>query len=262
MKTPALTASRVLRPAPLIIISLLLIMVTGCGKKGPVRPKLGTLPQAPQELALKQHGSSLVLSWALPAQNLDGSRIEALSGFRIRRLDYDSETGCPTCREPHVEVAQLDLEEPAPGQRIGNRFYWRDHNIRTHSGYRYAVSSLAGGGESPVATIHRVVQQPPASPTELQSVPGDRQVSLKWLAPILEEEQELVGYNLYRRQDGQTDLIIPINTDPITSTSLLDQGLNNGRSYAYSVSALVRNDNQLLESINTPEILVTPGKSP
>ena len=49
--------------------------------------------------------------------------------------------GCPTCRDPQNEVAELDLKYPAPAQRIGNWLYWRDLDVRIDSGYRYARSS-------------------------------------------------------------------------------------------------------------------------
>ena len=62
-----------------------------------------------------------------------------MTGFRINRLAYDAAEGCPTCREPQMEVAELDIKYPDPGQRNGDRIYWRDLAIRTANGYRYAI---------------------------------------------------------------------------------------------------------------------------
>lgn len=249
------------RTAVLIIISMTMIIMTGCGKKGPVRPKLDTIPEAPQNLTLQQQGKLFVLGWTIPAKNQDGSQAEGLVGFRIKRLSYDGAEDCPTCRDPQIEVAELDIDAPDPGQRIGDRIYWRDLDIRPGSGYRYAIAPLiVGGGEGPAATIHLAVQQPPASPSNLQVEAGDRQVKVEWTAPVLKEGAALVGYNLYRRQAKRSFPIIPVNTEPLKSTSLLDRGLDNDRAYEYRVSAVVSIGGQMLESMATPGALITPQK--
>ncbi|MGK2944728.1 MAG: hypothetical protein ACSLFC_08310, partial [Desulfuromonadales bacterium] len=138
------------------MISLMLIMmITACGKKGPVRPKLGSLPMAPEKVTLQQQGNLFLLGWTIPSSNQDGSNAEELTGFRIKRLVYDAIDDCPTCRDPQDEVAELDSSYPVSGQRFGNRIYWRDLDIHIGNGYRYAIVPLTvGGQEGPAATVH------------------------------------------------------------------------------------------------------------
>ena len=250
------------RYAALITISLFLIVMTvGCGKKGPVKPKLTALPKAPTKVTLQQQGNLFVLGWTIPTANLDGSDAEDLTGFRIKRLTYDAAEDCPTCREPQTEVAELDITYPAPGQRIGKRLYWRDLDIRLNSGYRYAIAPLTlGDEEGPSATIHLAAQQSPPTPTNLQVKAGDAQVTVQWTAPVLSADMNLVGYNLYRRQAKRPFPIVPVNTKPLKETRLLDRGLDNGRAYEYRVSALIRIGDQLLESMTGPGALITPQK--
>ena len=252
-------SSRVPHLAALITISLLLIMMTtACGKKGPVRPKVIRHLEAPTEVTLQQQGNLYVLGWTIPTTSQDGSA-EDLTGFRIKRLVYDVTEDCPTCRDPQMEVADLDIKYPAPAQRIGNRFYWRDLDINQANGYRYAIVPITLGGiESPSATIHLAAQQPPPSPTDLQVKAGDAQVAVQWSAPALSEGTKLVGYNLYRRQAKRPFPIVPVNVEPLQVTQLLDRGLDNGRAYEYRVSALIRVGDQLLESMATPGALITP----
>ena len=88
------SAPRATRRALLMTISLILIvMLTACGKKGPVRPKLDTLPEAPGKVTLQQQGMLFVLGWKMPAKNQDSSKVEDLIGFRIKRLTYDAADG-------------------------------------------------------------------------------------------------------------------------------------------------------------------------
>jgi len=253
-------AFRVPRPATLVVISILLIgFCSGCGKKGPVRPKLASLPSAPEELTLQQQGNIFVLGWTIPSADLIGGGEEDVTGFRIRRMTYDAAGDCPTCRDPHEDMAELDIKSPAPGQRIGRRMYWRDMDIRSGIGYRYAIAPMIlGGQEGPAATIHLAAQQPPPSPTDLQAEAGDARVVVKWNAPVLPEGLQLVGYNLYRRQAQRPFPIVPVNANPLQVTRLVDRGLDNGRAYEYRVSALVRSGDQLLESMASPGALATP----
>ena len=256
---PRFSAPRATRHTLLITISLLMIvMLAACGKKGPVRPKVTRPLAAPFEVTLQQQGNLFVLGWTIPTANHDGSA-EDLTGFRIKRLTYDAAEDCPTCRDPQMEVTVLDIKRPAPGQRIGNRMYWRDLDIRPANGYRYAIVPLTLGGiEGPAATIHLAVQQPPPSPTALQVEAGDAQVTVQWTAPELTANMELLGYNLYRRQAKRSFPIVPVNIEPLQMTRLLDRGLDNGRAYEYRVSALIRIGDQLLESMASPGALITP----
>jgi predicted small lipoprotein YifL len=250
-----------LRLVALLLIGLLLLAMTACGKKGPVRPKLATLPEASQEVTLRQQGMLFVLGWSIPTKNQDGSPVEDLTGFRVKRLTYDIAQGCPTCQDPQDEVAELDIKYPAPGQRIGDRIYWRDLDILPDRGYRYAIAPLTvGGHEGPFTTIHLAAQQPPPAPTGLQVKGGDSEVTVQWTAPVLTAGMELVGYNLHRRLAKRPFPIVPVNAEPLEVTQLLDRGLENDRAYEYRVSALVRIGDQVLESMPGPGVLITPQK--
>jgi len=244
----------------LLIVSLLLVMMTtACGKKGPVRPKLTSQPQAPSEVTLKQQGNLFVLAWTIPAKNEDGSPIEDLQGFRILRLTYDANEACPTCRDPQEKVAELDLDYPNPGQRIGQRIYWRDTTILPGSGYRYAIVPLSIGGQvGSMASIHLAAQEAPAEPSALQAVAGDTQAQLSWTAPALPAGSQLVGYNLYRRTGQRPFPIVAVNVEPLKETRLTDRGLDNDRTYEYRVSAVTERDGQQLESRPTPGVAITP----
>ena len=250
---------RIPRAVGLIMTSLLLIMMTSaCGKKGPVRPKLDTPLPAVEELTLQQQGNFFILSWTIPSHK-ESAEVQGLTGFRINRLTYDSIQGCPTCREPQIEVAELDINFPDPGQRIGNRIYWRDLDIHPGGGYRYSIVPLAlGNQEGPSVTIHLAALVPPPSPMDLLAAAGDAQVTLQWMAPILPAEMQLVGYNLYRRQAKRPFPMVPVNSKPLEETRLLDLGLDNGRTFEYRVSAVVRLGDQLLESTASSVVQVTP----
>lgn len=262
MNTLSFATPRTLRPAARMLVLLALIaMIAGCGKKGPVRPRLATLPQAPSAVTLHQQGRLFLLSWAIPTYNQDGSAVEDLSGFFVRRLVYDAVEGCPTCRDPQTVVAEIDLRHPKPAQQIGGRIYWRDVDIQPGRGYRYAIAPRTiGGADAPAATAHLAAVPPLPPPAHFTVEAGDAQVALQWDAAALPAGAELLGYNLYRRHAERAFPILPVNRKPLQETRLLDRGLVNGQAYEYRVSALVRVGEQQLESMASPGALITPQK--
>lgn len=249
-------ASRSSRLA-LLIISLL--MITACGSKGPVKPKLLSLPAAPEAVSLHQRGDLLLLSWNLSEVNQDGGPAEDLVSYRIQRYIYPAEESCPTCREPDERVATIDLVFPEPAQRIGKRFYWRDTEVEEDYGYRYAIIPVTLGRDTGErAYVHQILQTAPPAPTNLQAEAGDSQVQLSWQEPELPQGMALLGYNLYRRMNRNLFPLVPLNNKPLEDTELLDRGLNNGRAYEYRVSTLVESNGVVLESLGSPGALITP----
>ncbi len=259
MKNPN-PGPRTLRLILLALLFLALAILSACGRKGPVRPPLATLPMAPTQFVIDQQGNDFLLSWTIPAKNQDGAAAEDLSGFRVYRLVYNAVDGCPTCRDPDQLVAELNLLRPEPAARIDKRFYWRDANIAAGTGHAYRVVPVTVGrqeGES--AATFRAWQQPPPAPTGLAAVAGDRQVQLSWAPPAaIPSGTQLVGYNLYRRTEGGSYPPVPLNVEPRREARLVDLSVEGGRVLAYRVSTLVRSGELLLESAPSAEVLVTP----
>ena len=233
-----------------LLVCLATTVMVSCGKKGPVRPKLGSLPNPPADVKLSQQGQSFLLSWSVPQTNQDGSAVEDLSGFVIKRLVFDAKEGCPSCREPHDRVADIDLHYPDPAQRIADRIYWNDLDIVSGSGYRYAIIPLTvGKQEVPGATIHLVSLPPVARPQNLVGKVDGALARLTWQPPELTEGFDLIGYNVYRRHTERAFPAVPLNKDPIKETELIDRNLEIGRSYAYLIRAVVRFGEHTLESM-------------
>ena len=140
------------------VAGLLLTALAGCGRKGPIKPKLLSLPAAPESVSLHQQGKTFLLSWTLPSKNQDGSDAEDLVGFRIRRYVYPADEPCPTCREPQETMLNMDISYPDPGLRIGDRFHWRDTSVELGYGYRYAITPVTIGRNSgDTAYVHQVL---------------------------------------------------------------------------------------------------------
>lgn len=252
---------RATRRALLLAICLTLItLLSACGKKGPVRPQLASLPAAPTELAVDQQGDDFLLSWRIPEKNQDGAPAEDLSGFHVYRLVYSAADGCPTCRDPEELVAAIEMVHPDPAVRIGKRLFWRDTAVAPGTGHAYLVVPFTvGDHQGTGAGTHRNWQTPPPAPGGLRAEAGDRQVSLNWTPPsALPEGQLLLGYNLYRRSANSAFPPVALNAEPLREPRLTDFAGEAGREAVYRVTTLVRSGELLLESTPSDEVAVTP----
>lgn len=89
---------------------------------------------------------------------------------------------------------------------------------------------------------------PPPVPTGLTATAGDRKVELHWNSVT---DPDLVGYRVY--QDG----IRISGSTPITQTSYIVTGLENGHEYSFQVSSV-----GLSESAKSQPVVVTPNAPP
>lgn len=257
MKTLRL-APWTLRLTLFFTLLLTVAVLTACGRKGPVRPQLGTLPAAPAEVRIAQQGDDFIVSWTIPDKNQDGTAVDDLLGFHLYRLVYNAAEGCPTCRDPEELVAAIALRRPEPATRLGKRLYWRDAAVAPGTGHAYLVVPVSIGGREGTGTgAFLTWMQPPAAPGELRAASGDRQVRLSWAPPAsLPEGQVLLGYNLYRRPAAGAFPPAALNAEPLREPRFIDFIGEGGREAVYRVTTLVRSGDRLVESAPSHETTV------
>jgi predicted small lipoprotein YifL len=244
----------------LVILALLLITASGCGRKGPVRPALLPLPAAPENIALQQRGDSMLLSWDIPNRNQDGSALTDLQGFRISRMRFEAQKDCPECRDTSSLLDEIDLDYLRQAQRVGNRLYFGDGALQTGFGYRYHVVPFTHSGrEGARATIQSTYLPPPPAPTGLLASGLDRMARLQWQG-VTDQRPEavLMGYRVYRRLDEQLFPPQPVNRLPVLEPGYNDFGLENGRRYHYSVTTVVRLGELTVESALSESTAMVP----
>ena len=95
----------------------------------------------------------------------------------------------------------------------------------------------------------------PNAPANLSGSAGDGSVDLNWDTV---SASDLDGYNVYRSTSSISDVsgMDPINGSPLPNTSYTDDGVNNGTTYYYVVTAVDGNGN---ESSASNEISRTPS---
>jgi hypothetical protein len=239
-----------------------ILLLTACGHKGPVRPLGEQIPVAPRDLSGLQQGDSFLLSWKIPTRNEDGSTLDNLLGFRVMRMDFNSDTPCATCRDTSREVHFVDLEYMDESQRKGDVIYLTDHDIQPGFAYRYHVAAVTTQNEIGIrATMDKRSHQPPLPPQNLNAEGLDRLVRLTWDEPLVpSEDAELLGYLIYRSSSDEPMPLTPITKKPIAGTNYEDLGVPNDTLLRYVIRTVLKIDNKEVYSSPAEETSVTPRK--
>src|SRR5262245_24974673 len=61
-----------------------LLLLTGCGKVGEPLPPFVRIPEPVKDLAVRQNGNDIVLTWTNPPKYVDGSSATDLARVQIR----------------------------------------------------------------------------------------------------------------------------------------------------------------------------------
>lgn len=237
-------------PLRTIAILLLLVFAAGCGKKGPVQPLRQPLPAAPEALTVQQKGDRFLVAWRPPVRNQDGSELKNLEKFRVYKMRYDLADDCPECRDTSVLLQEVDLDYLREVRRVGDRLYLWDTELEPGFGYQYRIVPVNTKRREGAPVILRLpFVNPPAAPGGLAAEDHDRMVRLRW-QPVTEAgaEAELLGYNLYRREGDEPFAFAPVNPEILAEPAFEDYGVENGRTYIYSVRAVIRLRGNTVES--------------
>jgi RHS repeat-associated protein len=182
----------------------------------------------------------IFLAWMAPAANEGVS----VTGYRVYRSD-------PNTASQYWSTSALTFED---GYQIANNVW-----------YSYIVTPLDSGGHEGYGVGALVIMGgdilSPNSPSGLNGIVGDGRVDLTWSQN--QSSEGVIGYHVYRAlgtgspvKISQTPVVSKKYVSPNTyAMSFTDQGLVNGSTYRYSVSAV---DSASNESPRSTEISLIP----
>jgi hypothetical protein len=208
-------------------------------------PAAPTLPP-PQDLAADLSDDGVTLTWTAIAE------APAIAGVQHRYRVYRREEGA----DKDAVAGEISLGAPGPVHYLDASFEWE----KTYF-YRITVVSVVaqakgearveGDDSSPIRVVAHDVF-PPAVPSGLQAVASSEGqkvfVDLIW-APVT--EQDLAGYNVYRREPDGT--AVKLNADLVKAPAYRDSTVATGKSYLYSVSSVDIRGNESAKSEEAAE---------
>ena len=126
-----------------ILGCLMVLLSSGCGKKGEPRAPELTMPQLIKNLTAKPDRNGIVLTWSRPTEYVDGKPLTDLTGFVIFRKDLSPT--CPECPVPYRPLTAVNVEDREKFVKQ-KQYRFIDENAQAQMIYRYRVSSQLKDG--------------------------------------------------------------------------------------------------------------------
>jgi hypothetical protein len=190
-------------------------------------------PATPTGLVATPGDSQIILDWA------DNTE-QDLAGYNVYRS--------MTAGEPYTKINAALVQTSD----------YVDSSVANGTTYYYVVTAVdlsSNEGSYSGEVSSTPIDMPPAAPTGLVATPGASQVSLNWND---NGEADVVGYNVYRRTEGGSYPLTPINVTLLTTSDYLDLAVTNGVTYYYVVTAVDSATPTPNESGDSSEVSATP----
>jgi hypothetical protein len=232
--------------APLALLALFVLTGFQCGKRTPPQPPRERVEQR-AELTAFQRGSTVILSWKMPARNAPPSSVLHIDRVEIYRL-----------AEPLTSpLALSEAEFASRAMVIGTQLIEDgDFGLKTVSyrdtlqfagqpiRLRYSVRFVNASGQR-AAFSNFVLLEPAASvagaPASLSAEVSQDAITLTWERPVENVDGttpvNLIGFNVYR-SDSEKQPGKLLNNTPITDSQFPDRFFEFEKKYFYFVRAV------------------------
>jgi hypothetical protein len=262
-----------------LLISIFLL-AAGCGAPGEPLPPTPPIPQAIADLAGKQAGDGVLLTFTMPGKSTLGEKLQQLPAFEVLRGTLradgtpdpksfrvvDTVPGALVARYSQRGLVQfVDPVSPSdPQLRSGQPFVYRVHTL-------FSAKRPSPDSKDVTLRLYPVAERI----TSLDASVTEQGIELKWPAPTRTSAGDplsgLEGYHVYRgelepatagvaasdpQQAKWKSPLLQLGATP--TTDYRDSGFDYGKTYAYLVRSLIESPGGALESSDSPLAIVTP----
>jgi predicted small lipoprotein YifL len=255
-----------------------LIVLAGCGIKGPPLPPEIRVADPTRDLTVFQENQQAILSWSYPSSTTSGESLHDLESVELWRatlLEVEAPVPGESARDRNLNrqllvsngerIAVLDqagLDAATRGSKLewyDNLEVWRrDNPADEPQMIWYAVRSVCcRGRESGLSNIARIVPTvPPAPPTELVLEAEAEGIRLSWVP--YEEVPVIV------ERSSDAELWNAVTGKPLSTGEWLDRSAGQGQGWNYRLRSVRRIENgpRVIGEPSTPVGLFYPDVYP
>lgn len=248
------------------------VCLLNCGKRRPPLPPIERVQQRTELLSGAQRGNQVILSWPAPQRNASDGSVQSIRRIDIYRL----------AEKPRAPLALTEEEFATRSTLIGSVTYDQIQSATEFLTYtdtlelageptrlRYAVRYVNAAGQRAAFSNFLLLEpaariaQPPTMIATGKEVSEDT-ITISWQPPAANIDGStpvnLLGYNIYRVAEAESDIGQPINAALISGTQYQDRSFKFGDSYRYVVrSVSLGTEGGQVESLNSNSISVSPG---
>jgi fibronectin type 3 domain-containing protein len=236
------------RAATLIGVLLASCSLMCCGLKTNPKPGAYVAPGLVGLVVGHVYPGVVNLKWDAPGQNIDGSSLNDLAGYKVYRSSHDVNEPCGDCETMGEFHAEVNLADPMNSELKGNEVIYKDFRITIGNVYYYWVSAFSGKGiEGRKSQVIKVIYDDiPPKPEGLRSSYDSRGVVLRWDAPV--RPAGIRWYKIYRGESGDLKKAEPLGRTRWAEKFYVDDAVEKDKPYYYTVRSMKKTGDVLMES--------------
>jgi hypothetical protein len=252
-------------------------LMVGCAAPGDPSPRHPTVPAAINDLAARQSGSAVVLTFSLPRQSTDRESLAEAPTIEIYRAALPP-GAAPDRKTPWRLVYSI------PSERVdsylnGDRVEFRDpltpDDLARTAGspLAYMVRTRAGKSRASDGSnfFTSRIYPPPGTPRDLHIFVTESAIALSWSEPLTAgAAPKTAGYRVYRAEIESGEETAPQDVSQVklrqplamqgsaASPEFSDTHFEFGHTYLYTVRAVAQYGEDATESADSAPAVVTP----
>ncbi|MGB6876497.1 MAG: fibronectin type III domain-containing protein [Candidatus Acidiferrales bacterium] len=274
--------TRRIHPAGHFAFGAALLLLFGCAAPGVPVTRQPAVPRAITDLSAKQSGDSIVLTFTLPKETIQGKALSKPPAIEIYRAfgSVQAVSGGGTSEQPQLvtTVPSQMVEQYREGGRIRFSDVLAPTDFAAHVGSAalYAVRTRLGKHDSGDSNLVRVQILPAPQPiADLRAQITQTIVELRWTVPAILPTRSAppasFRYRIYRAEvpaGNRSPAVANSNTQSESAQSVLlgesatpsygDTSFTFGHTYAYSVRSVAAYKSGSVESEESNVLDVTP----
>lgn len=252
------------------------VLLAGCAAPGDPSPRHPVLPVAVADLAARQSGSDVVLTFSVPTQSTDREALAEAPTVEIYRATVPP--GATADRKTSWRLAFTVPSEQVDNYSKDNHFEFHDPLTPDELGrapgtslaYMVRTSAVKTQASDDSNIITEKIFLPPGAPRDVKVAVTESAIVLSWTESPLPSGATSGGYHVYRAemesaqesapQDiSQAKLKTPlVLAGPSSTAGFSDPDFEFGKTYVYIVRSLAQVGEDSVESVDSAPAVVTP----